>query len=98
MLDPGLVFLDEPTAGLYPKSAGDMDDLILHLRDSLGLTVVMVTHDLDTLWRVPDRVVFLGEGKVLAAMPMAELVQQMHPLIRDYFSGARGYEHGTLAP
>lgn len=90
-LDPELVFLDEPTSGLDPKGAAAMDDLVLHLRDNLGLTCFMITHDLDTLWRVPDRVVFLGEGKVLAAMPIAELVKQTHPLIKDYFSGARGY-------
>lgn len=95
-LDPELVFLDEPTSGLDPKSAEDMDSLILHLRDTLGLTFVMITHDLDTLWRVPDRVIFLGEGKVLAAMPMAELVRQPHPLIRAYFSGARSYDRGSL--
>jgi phospholipid/cholesterol/gamma-HCH transport system ATP-binding protein len=95
-LDPELVFLDEPTAGLDPKSADDMDNLVLHLRDSLGLTFVMVTHDLDTLWRVPDRIVFLGEGKVLAVMPMAELVKQPHPLIKSYFSGARSADRGRL--
>jgi len=91
-LDPEILFLDEPTAGLDPRSAGDLDDLIMRLRDDLGLTIVMVTHDLDTLWRVPNRVVFLGEGKVLAALPMAELIKQPHPLIQDYFSGARGKE------
>ena len=88
-LDPDLLFLDEPTAGLDPKSAGELDDLMLHLRDSLGLTLVMVTHDPDTLWRVPDRVVFIGEGKVLAAEPMAQLVHNQHPLIQAYFSGPR---------
>ena len=88
-IDPELVFLDEPTAGLDPKSAGELDELILHLRESLGLTFVMVTHDLDTLWRVPDRVIYLGEGKVLAAVHMAELVKQEHPLIQAYFSGYR---------
>lgn len=88
-LDPELLFLDEPTAGLDPNSAGDLDQLVLKLRDSLGLTIVIVTHDLDTLWTVPDRVIFLGEGKVLAAEPMAKLVQQENPLIREYFSGPR---------
>jgi len=93
-LDPELLFLDEPTAGLDPNSAGDLDQLILKLHDSLGLTVVIVTHDLDTLWTVPQRVIFLGEGKVLAAEPMRELVQNQHPLIRDYFSGPRAqYAH-----
>ncbi len=95
-LDPELVFLDEPTTGLDPKSAGEMDDLILHLRDTLGLTFVMVTHDLDTLWRVPDRVIFLDEGKALAAMPMSELARQKQPSIRDYFSGDRAYPRDTL--
>ena len=88
-MDPELVFLDEPTAGLDPKSAGDLDDLVLHLRDSLGITFVMVTHDLDTLWKVPDRVVFMGEGKILAALPMAELVKHQHSLIQEYFAGPR---------
>ncbi len=89
-LDPELLFLDEPTAGLDPKSAGELDDLVLHLRDSLDLTLVMVTHDLDTLWRVPDKVVFLGEGKVLAADSMENVVKLTHPLIQSYFSGPRG--------
>lgn len=88
-LDPELIFLDEPTTGLDPKSAAELDDLFLHLRKALGLTFVMVTHDLDTLWRVPDRIFFLGEGKVLAAMPIDELIHQNHPLIHDYFSGRR---------
>jgi len=94
-LDPEIVFLDEPTSGLDPKGASDMDDLIVHLRNSLGLTFFMITHDLDSLWRVPDRVVFLGEGKVLAALPMPELVKQTHPLIKDYFSGTRAYERAV---
>ena len=88
-LDPELLFLDEPTAGLDPSSAGDLDQLILHLRKSLGLTFVMVTHDLDTLWTVPDRIIFLGEGKVLADAPMADLYQKNHPLIREYFDNPR---------
>lgn len=88
-LDPELLFLDEPTSGLDPQGAGELDELVLELRDNLGLTFVMVTHDLDTLWRVPDRVFYLGEGKVLAALPMQEIVKQRHPLIRTYFSGPR---------
>lgn len=88
-MDPELLFLDEPTAGLDPHSADELDALVLDLRDNLGLTFVMVTHDIDTLWRVPDRVIFLGEGKVLAALGMAEMVQHEHPAIRDYFSGPR---------
>jgi phospholipid/cholesterol/gamma-HCH transport system ATP-binding protein len=91
VMDPELVFLDEPTAGLDAKSASDMDNLVLELRDRLGITIFMITHDLDTLWRVADRVIFLGEGKVLAATSMSELIKEKHPLIRDYFSGARAY-------
>ncbi|OGT49169.1 MAG: ABC transporter ATP-binding protein [Gammaproteobacteria bacterium RIFCSPHIGHO2_12_FULL_38_11] len=91
-LDPELIFLDEPTAGLDPKSAGDLDDLILSMRKNLGLTFVMVTHDLDTLWYVPDRVIFLGEGKVLADEPMARLHKNTHPMIQSYFSGHRAKE------
>jgi len=89
-LDPELLFLDEPTAGLDPSSASAFDELIMHLRTSMGLTVVMVTHDLDTLARVTDRVAFLGEGKVLACEPIQTLVKHDHPLIQSYFSSARG--------
>lgn len=95
-LDPELLILDEPTTGLDPQSAEALDELILQLREGLGLTVVMVTHDLDSLWRVMDRVAFLGEGKVLATLPMPELVKASHPLIQAYFSGYRGKRnHGT---
>lgn len=89
-LDPELLFLDEPTSGLDPQSASVLDELILELRNGLGLTVVIVTHDLDTLSKVTDRVAFLGEGKVLAALPLAELVKVPHPLIQAFFSGYRG--------
>src|SRR3990167_9354221 len=88
-LDPELIFLDEPTTGLDPKSAGGLDDLILSMRDNLGLTFVMVTHDLDTLWYVPDRVIFLGDGKVLSDQSMRALCENTNPTIRAYFSGHR---------
>lgn len=88
-LDPELLFLDEPTAGLDPQSASGLDELVLNLKSMLNLTLVMVTHDLDTLWRVADRVAFLGEGKVLAVGTMMELSQMTHPLIKAYFSGPR---------
>jgi len=91
-LDPELVFLDEPTAGLDPKSAAELDELVLHMRENLGLSFVMVTHDLDTLWRVTDRVIYLGEGKALAAMPMLEMVKHEHPLIKAYFSSIRSQQ------
>jgi len=91
-LDPELIFLDEPTAGLDPKSAGELDELILSMRKTLGITFVIVTHDLDTLWRVADRVIYLGDGKVLAATPMQEMVKQEHALIQSYFSGVRSQQ------
>lgn len=89
-LDPDLVFLDEPTAGLDPESASGLDELVLHLKEVLGLTVVIVTHDLDSLWRVADRVAVLGEGKVLEVGAMEELSHSDNPAIRVYFHGPRG--------
>lgn len=89
-LDPELVFLDEPTAGLDPDSANGIDELVLELKKTIGLTIVMVTHDLDTLWRVTDRIAFIGEGKVLQLAPIAELAQSAIPEIHDYFTGPRG--------
>jgi phospholipid/cholesterol/gamma-HCH transport system ATP-binding protein len=90
VMDPELVFLDEPTAGLDPIIAAGFDDLVLHLKALLGLTVVMVTHDLDSLWRISDRVALLGNGKVLGIGTMRELSQADDPLIREYFHGPRG--------
>ncbi|MFH1493415.1 MAG: ATP-binding cassette domain-containing protein [Pseudomonadota bacterium] len=89
-LEPELVFLDEPTAGLDPFSASGFDELVKNLKDSLGLTIMMVTHDLDLLWRVADRVAVLGENRVLGIGTMEELSQAEHPIIREYFHGARG--------
>lgn len=88
-LDPELLFLDEPTSGLDPISASAFDDLILHLKQLLDLTVVMITHDPDSLWRTADRVAFLGEGRVLAIGPPAAVAAQPHPEIQRYFSGPR---------
>ncbi len=88
-LDPALLFLDEPTAGLDPLSAGAFDELVVQLKESLGLTVMMVTHDLDSLWHATDRVAFLGEKRVVGYAPMPELVVAEHPLIRAYFAGPR---------
>ncbi|MCL4315300.1 MAG: ATP-binding cassette domain-containing protein [Gammaproteobacteria bacterium] len=89
-LDPELLFLDEPTAGLDPLSASGIDELVVSLRDALGLTIMMVTHDLDLLWRTADRVAVLGEGHIMGAGAMAELSRSDHPLIREYFYGPRG--------
>ena len=89
-LDPELLFLDEPTAGLDPDSAAGVDELVLKLRDLFGLTIVMITHDLDLLWQVADRVAVLAEGKVQGIGTMSELSQMDHPAIRQFFEGPRG--------
>src|SRR4051812_42134816 len=89
-LDPELLFLDEPTAGLDPTSAGGVDELVLHLREVFGLTVVMITHDLDLLWQVADRVAVLGDGRVQAIGSMDELSHIDLPAVRPFFEGARG--------
>jgi len=89
-LDPELLFLDEPTAGLDPLSASGIDELVRNLRDALGLTIMMATHDLDLLWRATDRVAVLGEGRVLGIGTMAELAHAAHPVIHEYFYGPRG--------
>jgi phospholipid/cholesterol/gamma-HCH transport system ATP-binding protein len=89
-LDPELLFLDEPTARLDPLSASGIDELIRNLRNALGLTVMMVTHDLDLLWRAADRVAVLGRGHIVGVGTMDELSQSEDPLIREYFYGPRG--------
>ena len=89
-LDPELLFLDEPTAGLDPAGAGGIDILVRSLAELYQLTVVIITHDLDFLWQVTDRVAVLGEGKVVGVGSMSELAHMEHPNIRDYFDGPRG--------
>ncbi len=89
-LDPELLFLDEPTAGLDPYSAHGVDELILKLRDLFGLTIVMITHDLDLLWQVADRVAVLADGSVQGIGAMTELARLEKPSIRQFFEGARG--------
>ena len=89
-LDPELLFLDEPTAGLDPESAAGVDELVLHLRELFGLTIVMISHDLDLLWQVADRVAVLGDGTVQGVGSMTELAQMEQPTIRPFFEGARG--------
>ncbi len=89
-LDPELLFLDEPTAGLDPIGAAAFDDLIKDLSDSLDLTVFMITHDLDTLYAITDRVAVLADKKVVAVAPVEELEKSDHPWIKEYFLGPRG--------
>ena len=89
-LDPELLLLDEPTAGLDPLSASGIDELVRQLRDALGLTIMMVTHDLDLLWRAADRVAVLGDRHILGIGSMNELSKSDDALIHEYFYGPRG--------
>lgn len=88
-LDPEIVFLDEPTSGLDPIGASEFDRLIGTLRDALGLTVFMVTHDLDSLRTACDRIAVLGDGRILVEGSLAEVTAFDHPWVRSYFSGDR---------
>ena len=88
-LDPDIVFLDEPTSGLDPIGAGDFDSLIATLQRTLGLTVFMVTHDLDSLHTVCDRIAVLADGKVIAAGTMETMLASEHPWLKEYFRGKR---------
>ncbi len=95
-LDPDLVFLDEPTSGLDPIGAADFDDLISKLRDTLGLTVFMVTHDLDSLFSICDRIAALGNKHIMVAGDLKTVMQYPDPWIKEYFHGkrARGATEG----
>lgn len=89
-LDPELLFLDEPTAGLDPITAANFDELLRRLQRALGLTVFLVTHDVDTLHAVCDRIAVLGEKRVLVVGTMDELRAYDHPWVQEYFGGPRG--------
>lgn len=89
-LDPMLLFLDEPTAGLDPIGAAAFDALTLSLKKTLGLTVFLITHDLDSLYAICDRIAVLADGKVVAVGTIDELLALDHPWIREYFRGPRG--------
>nr|WP_137676366.1 ATP-binding cassette domain-containing protein [Parerythrobacter lutipelagi] len=89
-LDPELLFLDEPTAGLDPIGADKFDRLTKELQDTLGLTVFLITHDLDTLYAICDRVAVLAEKRVIAVGTIPELLETQHPWIEEYFNGPRG--------
>jgi phospholipid/cholesterol/gamma-HCH transport system ATP-binding protein len=97
-LDPDLLFLDEPTAGLDPVGAAEFDSLIRGLVDSLGLTVLIITHDLDTLHAITDRIAVLAEKRVIATAPVAELQKSEHPWIKGYFNGPRGRAANNAYP
>lgn len=88
-LDPEIVFLDEPTSGLDPIGAGEFDELVRTLQRTLGLTVFMVTHDLDSLHTACDRIAVLGDGKIIAQGTMDDMLASQHPWLREYFHGKR---------
>jgi phospholipid/cholesterol/gamma-HCH transport system ATP-binding protein len=88
-LDPEIVFLDEPTSGLDPISAAEFDDLIRTLQRTLGLTVFMVTHDLDSLHTICDRIAVLADKRVITAGPMTAMLASEHPWLKAYFRGKR---------
>ncbi len=89
-LDPELLFLDEPTAGLDPIGAAAFDDLIRHLSDDLDLSVFMITHDLDSLYAICDKVAVLADKRVVEKATVQELERSEHPWIKEYFLGPRG--------
>ncbi|MGO4222689.1 ABC transporter ATP-binding protein [Lysobacter sp. TAF61] len=88
-LDPPLLFLDEPTAGLDPIGAAAFDRLIRTLQQALGLTVFLITHDLDTLYAICDRIAVIADRKIIACAPLAEVEQMDHPWVQEYFHGPR---------
>jgi phospholipid/cholesterol/gamma-HCH transport system ATP-binding protein len=88
-LDPEIVFLDEPTSGLDPISAAEFDELVAKLRDTMGLTVYMVTHDLDSLFSVCDRIAVLGQKRVLVEGTVQEMLKSEEPWVKSYFRGKR---------
>jgi len=94
-LDPDLLVVDEPTSGLDPISAAAFDELIIELRDLLGLTVLQVTHDLDSIWRGSDQVAFLGRKRVLAMGTAAELTERDEPELVAYFRGKRSLAYAN---
>ena len=89
-LDPELLFLDEPTAGLDPIGAAAFDELTSELQDTLGHTVFLITHDLDTLYEICDRVAVIADKQVIAVGTIPELLALDHPWIQEYFNGPRG--------
>lgn len=107
-LDPELLFLDEPTAGLDPIGAAKFDRLTRELKETLGLTVFLITHDLDTLYEICDRVAVIADKKIIAVGTIPELIATGHPWIEEYFNGPRGraaqashdrnQEHGDTPP
>lgn len=94
-LDPEILFLDEPSSGLDPISADAMDDLVLHLKTTLGLTVVLVTHDMDSLWRVADRILLLANSRIAAEGTIKEVLASSNEVAQQFFHGRRGRAAGV---
>jgi len=94
-LDPELLFLDEPTAGLDPIGAANFDRLTRELKETLGLTVFLITHDLDTLYEICDRVAVIADKRIIAVGTIPELIATGHPWIEEYFGGPRGRAAGA---
>lgn len=94
-MDPEILFLDEPGSGLDPISADAMDDLVLHLKSTLGLTVVLVTHDMDSLWRVADRILLLADARVAAEGTLEEVLESNNAAAQQFFHGRRGRAVGA---
>ena len=94
-MDPELLFLDEPTSGLDPESSRGVDELLLRTQASLGSTMVVISHDLNLLWRVCDRVTILGGGRVLALGSMEELARDLRPQVAAYFDHPLDHPRGT---
>ena len=97
-LDPDILFLDEPTSGLDPIGAAEFDELIATLQKTLGLTVFMVTHDLDSLYAICDRIAALADRKVIAVGTIEDMLKADHPWLAAYFRGTRGRRQQMSAP
>ncbi len=98
-MEPKLLFLDEPTSGLDPVGAQEFDELIVKLRDLLGLTIVIITHDLDSIFTIIDRMAVLGDKKIIVKGTLEEVLKSSHPFIEAFFKGERaklrtGGSHG----
>ncbi len=95
-LDPEVLFLDEPSSGLDPISADAMDELVLQLKETLGLTIILVTHDMDSLWRVADRILLLADAKIAVQGTIQELVNSGNIVSQQFFHGRRGRAAGAM--
>lgn len=94
--DPEILFLDEPTTGLDPDSAAELDELVLDLQSTMGLTIAVVTHDLDSLWHITNRVAFLRDGQIIYVDALKNLLTQPDAAIQKFFNGPRGNAVSTL--